>query len=263
MKGFRLANKNINAINDQRTRAVMPAKTRTQVFPLSVFGLSLVKALLIAIAIFVGMNAIGQTGNDDQYKKTITERAAKIVNTLEITDSGKYNKVLGDLVNQYSSLNNIQQQNKGAVDGIKQKALAADETTAALKQQEGKKSSQLLQLHKEFIAHLKESLTEEQIEKVKDGMTYRVFPITYAAFLDMIPSLTDEQKAKIYDWLKEARELAMDEGTSDDKHKVFGKYKGRINNYLSASGYDLKKETADWQARIQAAKDQKKKEQAN
>jgi hypothetical protein len=32
----------------------------------------------------------------------------------------------------------------------------------------------------------------------------------------------------------------MDEGTSDEKHKVFGKYKGRINNYLAAAGYNLK-----------------------
>ena len=73
-------------------------------------------------------------------------------------------------------------------------------------------------------------------------MTYRVFPITYAAYLDMLPNLTTEQKDKIYSWLKEARELAMDAGSSDRKHAVFGKYKGKINNYLSAAGYDMKKE---------------------
>jgi hypothetical protein len=31
---------------------------------------------------------------------------------------------------------------------------------------------------------------------------------------------------------------------------VFGKYKGRINNYLSAAGYDMKKEGEEWQKRI-------------
>jgi hypothetical protein len=32
----------------------------------------------------------------------------------------------------------------------------------------------------------------------------------------------------------------MDGGSSEEKHALFGKYKGRINNYLSAQGFDLK-----------------------
>jgi hypothetical protein len=75
----------------------------------------------------------------------------------------------------------------------------------------------------------------------------------------MIPTLTTEQKEKISNWLKEARELAMDEGSSEDKHKVFGKFKGRINNYLSAEGYDMKKEEKAWQERL---KEKKQKESA-
>jgi hypothetical protein len=73
----------------------------------------------------------------------------------------------------------------------------------------------------------------------------------------MLQNLTPEQKEKMYNWLVEARELAMDEGSSDAKHAVFGKYKGRINNYLSAAGYDMKKEGEDWAKRIQAAKETK------
>jgi hypothetical protein len=68
----------------------------------------------------------------------------------------------------------------------------------------------------------------------------------------MIPTLIDAQKVKIFEWLKEARELAMDGESSEKKHAVFGKFKGRINNYLSSEGYDLKKETSDWQLRIKA-----------
>ena len=126
------------------------------------------------------------------------------------------------------------------------------------KNQKEKKSSYLLQQHAAFITHLNKFLTEAQLEKVKDGMTYRVFPITYAAYQDMLPNLTTEQKVKIYDWLKQARELAMDEGSSDDKHKVFGKYKGKINNYLSAAGYDMKKEGEEWQKRIKDRKEKSK-----
>ena len=40
--------------------------------------------------------------------------------------------------------------------------------------------------------------------------------------------------------LLEAREYAMDAGSSEEKHGWFGKFKGRINNYLSKAGYDLR-----------------------
>jgi Protein of unknown function (DUF3826) len=185
-----------------------------------------------------------------EYKKVVTERVVKIINTLEINDSNKYNKVLSLITNQYFQLNTIHEESKEATAEIKTKSLIKEETEAALKMQEQKKVSILLQQHEAFIAHLKEQLTETQVDKVKDGMTYRVFPITYSAYQDMLPSLTAEQKEKIYNWLKEARELAMDAESSDKKHAVFGKYKGKINNYLSAAGYDMKKKGEEWQKRI-------------
>ena len=70
----------------------------------------------------------------------------------------------------------------------------------------------------------------------------------------MIPSFKDEETTQILVWLKEARELAIDAESSKKKHEVFGKYKGRINNYLTARGYDLKKEREEWYKRIEARK---------
>ena len=83
-------------------------------------------------------------------------------------------------------------------------------------------------------------------------MTYNVLPITYKAYQEEILTLTDEQKKQILVWLTEAREHAMDAESSDKKHAWFGKYKGRINNYLSAAGYDLKKEGIEWEKRRKA-----------
>lgn len=186
----------------------------------------------------------------DAYIKTITDRAVKIVNTLSVKDSSIYNNTIQALVNQYSALNKIQEDNKATTDLIKKEVLSAEETAARLKSAEEKKTANLQQLHTMFIGRLQQLLSPEQVDLVKDGMTYRVFPITYAAYQDMLPTLTEPQKVKIYDWLKEARELAMDAESSDKKHAVFGKYKGRINNYLSAEGYDLKKATDEWQQRI-------------
>lgn len=217
----------------------------------------LLKKLFLVLALIAGICVSAQQTNEQaaDYKKVITERSAKIVNVLGITDSGKYDKVLNEIVNQYSGLNTIHEENKTAIDEIKKQSLSKEATDEAIKKEEEKKSARLLQLHGAFIAHLKENLSAEEIEKIKDGMTYSVFPKTYAAFLDMIPGLTAEQKEKIYGWLKEARELAMDEGSSEKKHAVFGKYKGRINNYLSGAGYDMKKEGEEWQKRIKQRQD--------
>jgi len=188
--------------------------------------------------------------NETDFRKTLHDRSVKIVNTLGLTDSGKYSNVVDLLTDQYFDLNKVHDKTKESIASINSLQLAGEEKTNRIKIEEGKKASQLSELHKRFIAKLQRTLTDEQIEKIKDGMTYRVMPITYTAYVDMIPALTTEQKEKIYNWLREARELAMDEGSSEDKQKVFGKYKGRINNYLSSQGYDMKAEEKAWQQRI-------------
>ena len=203
------------------------------------------------ICFFISLSTITlQAQTEADFRKTLHDRSVKIVNTLELTDSGKYNEVVGLLTDQYFDLNKVHDKTKESIATINSLQLPAEEKTKRVKIEEEKKVSRLSELHKGFITKLNTTLTEEQIEKIKDGMTYRVMSVTYTAYQEMIPSLTGEQKEKIYNWLKEARELAMDEGSSEDKHKVFGKYKGKINNYLSGQGYDMKKEEKAWQERL-------------
>jgi hypothetical protein len=71
----------------------------------------------------------------------------------------------------------------------------------------------------------------------------------------MLPNLTPEQNKQITDWLTEAREHAMDAESSDKKHAWFGKYKGRINNYLSKAGVDMKQAEKEWLERTREKKE--------
>lgn len=191
---------------------------------------------------------------NDEFRSKLTDRSKKIVNTLALTDSAVYNNVVTVVANQYFELNQVHDKAKTAAAAIKEKNLAKEDTDKQLAETAAQKTAELAKLHTAFLQSLASKISADQIDKIKDGMTYSVFPITYAAYQNMILSLTDSQKKKIYDWLKEARELAMDEGSSDDKHKVFGRYKGKINNYLSAEGYDVKKEGEEWAKRIDAEK---------
>jgi len=196
-----------------------------------------------------------QTDKEQAYIKVIDQRAQKIVATLDIKDAAKVKRVEDIIATRYHQLNDWQNEEEAKV-----KAAKAENTSdkAALKAQinsyQKEEDAKIDSSHKDYISALSKELTAQQVDKVKDGMTYNVLPITYKGYQEMIPDLTEKQKAQIFAWLTEAREHAIDAGTSEKKHWWFGKYKGRINNYLSAQGYDLKKEEADWQKRRDSAK---------
>jgi hypothetical protein len=216
--------------------------------------------VLAALVCSTGAYARKQASSpeDSSYTKVITERSAKILKALQLSDSVKAGRLLQIVVGQYRNLNTIHESSKAVMAGIKQSGVAKEELDAAVKKEEEKKNALLKQQHDVFIAHLKKELPDQDIEKIKDGMTYGVLPITYKAYQDMLPSLTDAQKQQIYTWLLEAREYAMDAESSEKKHAWFGKYKGRINNYLSAAGIDMKKAGEDWQKRLKEKQEVKK-----
>jgi hypothetical protein len=189
------------------------------------------------------------------YIKTINSRAGKIVAELGINDSSKCNRVKKIIADQYFNLNDIytfrDEQKKNAKTQLNADKEGLKEELARIDQQSELK---VKALHPTFLSKLSTELTPDQIDKVKDGMTYNVVHVTFNGYNQMILNLTEAQKKQIMDWLIEAREHAMDAESSDKKHAWFGKYKGRINNYLSAAGYDLKKEGEEWEKRRNAAK---------
>ena len=209
------------------------------------------KIYILAIASFFGANAAFAQVNESktEYREIALKRAEKIVAGLSITDSVKFKRVTNVVAGQYEFLNNIQSQRDAQKKVIKEKVLDNTVAEQQIKLIDKETTSRVDSLHPLYLNRLKQELTAEQIEKVKDGMTYGVLPITYKGYQAMLPTLTTEQKATILAMLTEAREKAMDAGSSDEKHKWFGKYKGRINNYLAAQGYDLKKASEESQAR--------------
>jgi Spy/CpxP family protein refolding chaperone len=175
------------------------------------------------------------------YTRAITERADKIVATLGITNAAKATLVRDLIAQQYRNLRDIHAARDTQINAAKEQAKddkTATESGVKAARDEAKVKQD--KLHADFLSKLSAELTPEQVDKVKDGLTYGVREVTYNAYLKQYPGLTEEHKKQITAWLVEAREIAMDGGSSNEKHAVFGKYKGRINNYLSKAGYDLK-----------------------
>ncbi len=179
--------------------------------------------------------ALDSAGRDASYVNTIVSRSTKIVDALKLSDKATYANVLNIVCNRYFKINDIDEKFK----------------------EQPARDAELYKHHFEFAADLANYLDDHQIEQIKDGMTYGVVPKTYQAHLEMIPALKENEKLQILNWLKEAREFAIDAPDAKSKHAWFGKYKGRINNWLSKRGYNLDAERQAWYKRIEAAKKNK------
>ncbi|MFV0291510.1 MAG: DUF3826 domain-containing protein [Mangrovibacterium sp.] len=195
---------------------------------------------------------------DTIYWKTVSERAGKIVGELQLEDSVK-GKVQDLVAAQYYRINGVYDTNKACLDSLV--AVAADsltidsikvETSAKIDAIVACQTAKIDSLQAGYLAALSAVISPEQVDAVKDGMTYGVAPKTFEAFQQMIPELTDDQKAFIQNSLNEAREIAMTKGSSEEKHSVFGQYKGKINNFLSEQGYDLAAKSKEWEEKLKA-----------
>jgi hypothetical protein len=184
---------------------------------------------------------------DTAYSKALRERSSKIIAALGLGDSTKAGRVQARIIAQYRALNAWQETHEE-----KLKELRTAKDTEAAKAEVVSIYASRRALRDAFLADLAKDLTPAQIDTVKDKLTYNKLQVTYDGYVQMIPALTDEQKKKIQDTLIEAREEAIDGVSSHEKDEIFGRYKGRINNYLSKEGYDLNKEGKAWKVRRDA-----------
>lgn len=208
---------------------------------------------LLAMAESSNPVAAATSEEEAAYTKTITERADKIVAPLGIDDAAKATRVRDLIVNQYRGLNAIHAALHAKIAEVKGPSdPAVAEAWTGLAKKEA--SLATFPLHRQFVARLEAELTPEQVNQVKDGMTYGVVPITFKRYGELLPNLTVEQQNEILANLLEAREYAMDAGSSEEKHAWFGKYKGRINNFLSKAGIDMKQAEKDLAEREKAAR---------
>ncbi|HTR42560.1 MAG TPA: DUF3826 domain-containing protein, partial [Pseudomonadales bacterium] len=174
------------------------------------------------------------------YDVAVEKRTLKIMQALSISDAAKSNRVQVLIIANYHAL---RARDEAIDDSLS--SLSADSSEWHMQ-----KNTMILAMcqpfHDQFIAALSRELTPDQIETIKDQLTYGKVKFTYDAYCSIIPGLTDEQKAKILDLLKQARDMAMEGGSSGEKNVIFQKYKDQINAYLKTQGIDVDKAIQDW-----------------
>jgi hypothetical protein len=199
--------------------------------------------LLVMFVSLLGERCSAANAIDSEaaYTQEITKRADKIVAPLGIVDDAAKMRVRELIMQQYKYLRKIHDARDAKINEAKRTLTGGGAVQDGwIKVARDTARLKLIDAHRRFVARLAVELALEQVDKVKDGMTYGVVDITYKRYLELFPNLNEDQKREILANLVEAREFAMDAGSSEEKHAIFGKYKGRINNYLSSAGYDLK-----------------------
>jgi len=185
--------------------------------------------------------AVTEAEKEAFYATTIENRVVDILKALNLADSAKSNAVHDAIVAQYHNL----RVRDAAIDT----RLKVDGKEVNYANRAEQLAVQSKPLHDAFLAKLADNLNPDQVEQVKDLMTYHKVKVTYDAYCAMVSGLTDAEKAKILELLKAAREEAIDGGSAPEKSAIFQKYKDQINSYLDAQGHDTAKAFADWKAK--------------
>jgi len=175
------------------------------------------------------------------YTAAIEGRTDDILNSLALTNSTASNTVHDLIIAQYRVM-------RSRDDLINAKLVAAGKeitysNRASSLEDESKP------LHDHFFAELAKVLKPEQVDTVKDKMTYNKVKVTYDGYNNIVPGLTETDRAKILELLKAAREKAVDGGSASEKSEIFQVYKDKINDYLNAHGHDVAKAYRDFEAK--------------
>ena len=173
------------------------------------------------------------TQTEAKYTAAIEGRTADILKALALSDTNQIAKVHDLIIAHYRALNAWHSENDATLKAAKSDTNAVAQIRATLKA-----------LHEQFLSALAENLSPAQIETVKDKLTYGKVQFTFNGYVSQYPNLSEENKSEILRLLKEAREEAMDGGSSEEKTAVFQRYKGKINNYLSKQGIHPAKQKA-------------------
>jgi hypothetical protein len=160
------------------------------------------------------------------YDQTLEKRADEVLNDLALKDTSKAERVKTSVIDYYKFLRAWHDQHDAKMQELEKNAKAN-----ASKIDDERKD--LSAGHKAFVADLASILTPAQVEAVKDRLCYKRPSIMYEGFTQQNPWLSAEQKADIKKICDDARDTAMDGGSSKEKHRIMDKYKGWLTNYIA------------------------------
>ncbi len=113
-------------------------------------------------------------------------------------------------------------------------------------------------VHAALMTGLRADLTDAQVEAILDQYTIGKIAFTLKGYHAIVPDLTAEEEQVILDFLKQAREEAVDYKNMPQISAIFEIYKTKSEQYLNSRGRDWKALFRAYVQKVQAEKAAKK-----
>jgi hypothetical protein len=120
-------------------------------------------------------------------------------------------------------------------------------------------SSMPASIHKDLMDVLKNELTSEQVEFILDQYTIGKVAFTLKGYKAIVPDLTSEEEVKITEFLKQAREQAIDYKNMNQISAIFEIYKTKSEQYLNSNGRNWRQLYKAYVDKVKAEKEAAKK----
>lgn len=183
-----------------------------------------------------------------------TQQADAVVRAMRFSDADKTDAVIAltaDYTRQLKQVLDTRQAKLKSLGEATAKSPEVDQQISAA-WKDGRKSA--LALRDAYVAQLNGRMTPYQVERIKDGLTRDWFPKLVELYDDMVPGLTQPQRAHVAGLLTEMRENTMLELDAKPQEEWAKKYRGIINNYIAKQGHDFNKLAKEYDAKHEAKK---------
>ncbi|MEO5564804.1 MAG: DUF3826 domain-containing protein [Chitinophagaceae bacterium] len=197
-----------------------------------------IKNTLIIIVLFFPTIVINAQESAEARAKANAEldkKATEWVADLQVDDDGKKQKVTSAIGEHLKTIRDWNNEHPYTTvpEGINP---ATGNRLSQLDRQVIANSAMPASVHEKLMSILKNELTAAQVEMVLDKYTIGKVAFTMKGYKSIVPDLTKEEETKILDFLKQAREQAIDFKNMTQVSAIFEIYKTKCEQYLNSNG---------------------------
>ena len=186
-------------------------------------------------------------------------RAASLLKELKLTDAGQEARTRAILEKHFDAMDKWHAANDPALTALW--AEWTDKRNTATKADAAKVGEKIDAVYSgfrpqrdAFLGALAKEITPAGIETIKNSLTRSPgMDRTANAYIEMVPTFTEADKAFVRGRFAISREQAIDTTTGREVDSFFKRQKDIVEAYIDEKGYDYKKSREVWVAKMNAA----------
>lgn len=194
------------------------------------------KCLPFTIALFLALPVFCVAQTDTaKANAEVEKKAAEWTAGLKLTDAEKQKRVTAAVGTHLRTIRDWNNEHPftGVPAGINP---ATGNKLSELDRQIIANSAMPATVHKDLMDALNKELVPEQVEYILDQYTIGKVAFTLKGYKAIVPDLKPEEETKIIEYLKQAREQAIDYKSMKQISAIFEIYKTKCEQYLNNNG---------------------------